>query len=234
MARKTVPPDIKKDVLVSSRRRCTVCFGLLGNSSVKKGQIAHLDRDNTNDKFENLVFLCLKHHDEYDSTTSQSKGWTEAEVKKYRDDLYVYIKERLPFSWVNYPSSQGGPKIHKRLPLSLEVYDRRIQIYRIVKDFLVEILARATISEEHLQKFAKGTDEVIFLFDKDLAEYLLELYQKARSLRYKNEKLMDKYGWLPVGEERSKLAEKYAEELGWFESQIGIMREKFSKYIALG
>jgi len=234
MTRKPVSPEVQKEVLVSSRRRCAICFGLYGSLNVKKGQIAHLDRDHTNKKFENLVFLCLKHHDEYDSKTSQSKGWTEAEVKNYKDDLYVYIKEQLPFSWVNYPPSQGGPKIHKRLPLSLEVYDRRIQIYRIVRDFLVEILARATISEEHLQKFAKGTDEVIFLFDKDLAEYLLELYQKARSLRYKNERLMDKYGRLPIGEERSKLAEKYVEELGWFEDQIRITREKFSKYITLG
>ena len=34
------------------------------------------------------MYLCLDHHDYYDSKTSQSKGLTANEVKAYRDDLY--------------------------------------------------------------------------------------------------------------------------------------------------
>jgi hypothetical protein len=37
---------------------------------------------------ENLVWLCLEHHDEFDSHTSQSKGLTPEEVRAYRDRLY--------------------------------------------------------------------------------------------------------------------------------------------------
>jgi len=57
-------------------------------TDVRKGQIAHLNRDRSDSQFENLVFLCLEHHDEYDSRPSQSKGFSSEEVRQYRDRLY--------------------------------------------------------------------------------------------------------------------------------------------------
>jgi hypothetical protein len=61
---------------------------------VKKGQIAHVDQDRSNNKEENLAFLCLEHHDEYDTKPSQSKNLTEREVKHYRDLLYRRIESQ--------------------------------------------------------------------------------------------------------------------------------------------
>ena len=79
------------DTLERSRRRCCVCFGLHNDLSVKRGQIAHLDGDPSNTVPENLAFLCLDHHDEYDSKTSQSKSLQLAEVKRYRSELYSHL-----------------------------------------------------------------------------------------------------------------------------------------------
>jgi hypothetical protein len=79
---------IEKDVLVAARRRCCLCVFLLGRIEPRKGQIAHLNHDRSESTFENLVFLCLDHHDEYDSQTSQSKGLLPEEVREYRDRLY--------------------------------------------------------------------------------------------------------------------------------------------------
>lgn len=56
-------PKVHIDVLVKSRRRCCLCFALKGDHSEKKGQIAHLDNNRTNDKIDNLVYLCFDHHD---------------------------------------------------------------------------------------------------------------------------------------------------------------------------
>ena len=75
-------------VLRQSRRRCCICFGLNRDDSVKKGQIAHLDKDPSNARPDNLAWLCLVHHDEYDSTTRQSKSLYIDEVKSYRSELY--------------------------------------------------------------------------------------------------------------------------------------------------
>jgi hypothetical protein len=71
----------ENDVLEKSKRRCCLCFGWDEDSRRKKGQIAHLDKNPANDKPDNLAFLCLNHHDEYDSITSQSKSIQKTEVK---------------------------------------------------------------------------------------------------------------------------------------------------------
>jgi hypothetical protein len=47
-----------------------------------------LDGDNENCAESNLVFLCLEHHDEYDSVPRLSKGLRQQEVKRWRDELY--------------------------------------------------------------------------------------------------------------------------------------------------
>ena len=75
-ARKKVPGDVLTQVLVTSRRRCCICFGLSKDTRLKAGQVAHLDRNPANHQRDNLAFLCLKHHDQYDTRRSQSKGFT--------------------------------------------------------------------------------------------------------------------------------------------------------------
>lgn len=90
-----VPEDTQDQVILFSCRRCCVCFGLFGNVDVKAGQIAHLDHDNKNDELDNLAFLCLDHHDQYDSRTSQSTGLRENEIKEFRKELYNNVSAAL-------------------------------------------------------------------------------------------------------------------------------------------
>ena len=94
--RRPVPPDVVADVVTTSRRRCCVCFALRADHDEKRGQIAHLDHDPANNAFDNLAFLCLEHHDAYDSRTSQSKGMTIDEVKCYRIELLAFVARTIP------------------------------------------------------------------------------------------------------------------------------------------
>jgi len=89
--RKKIPTSFEIAVLEKSRRRCCLCFYLAGDSGEKDGQIAHLDQNRSNYEKANLVWLCLKHHDHFDSTTSQAKGYTVAEVKRYRNKMYLEL-----------------------------------------------------------------------------------------------------------------------------------------------
>jgi hypothetical protein len=90
-ARKSLPPEIQTCILFESRRRCALCFHLREDLAVTPGQIAHLDRNPANYAEDNLAFLCLEHHDEYDSRTSQRKGFTIDEAKAARADLHQAI-----------------------------------------------------------------------------------------------------------------------------------------------
>lgn len=92
----TIPADVVADVVTTSRRRCCACFALQRDDSEKKGQIAHLDHDSSNNVLDYLAFLCLEHHDQYDSRTSQSKGLTINEVKRYRTELLAVVARSIP------------------------------------------------------------------------------------------------------------------------------------------
>lgn len=93
MSRKKIPTNIETQVLTQSRRRCCICYGLDKDAKIKKGQIAHLNKNRDDNRLDNLAFLCLLHHDQYDSTTSQSKNLTRNEVREFRKELHNQINE---------------------------------------------------------------------------------------------------------------------------------------------
>lgn len=95
MTRKALPEETQTRILLRSRRRCCLCFWLRGEDEVKKGQLAHLDGDHENPAESNLAFLCLEHHDEYDSVPRLSKGLREREVRQWRDELYKEMEYRF-------------------------------------------------------------------------------------------------------------------------------------------
>ena len=101
--RRKVPKSVETEVLTQSRRRCCLCFGLSGELEEKRGQIAHIDQNPTNNSLDNLAWLCLEHHDKYDSSTSQSKGITQAELKQHRASLYRELQGKTP------ELDSGGP-----------------------------------------------------------------------------------------------------------------------------
>lgn len=80
--------EIQDQILLSSRRRCCICYGLKRDDNAKLGQIAHLNQDRSHSDFDDLAWMCLEHHTLYDSKTSQHKNFTVNEVKAYRDELY--------------------------------------------------------------------------------------------------------------------------------------------------
>ncbi|WP_305669703.1 hypothetical protein [Falsiroseomonas sp.] len=95
LARAALSKTTETSVLIRSRRRCCICFAINRDFDLKSGQIAHIDRDNTNNREENLAFLCLNHHDEYDSRSSQRKNFTAHEILSYRHELYDHVEKAL-------------------------------------------------------------------------------------------------------------------------------------------
>lgn len=91
-SRKPIPEDTQHRVFDRSRRRCVLCVHFDNDFTRKEGQIAHVDRDPSNADEENLVYLCLPHHDDYDTKRRQTKNLTEREVKTARNRLYDFIE----------------------------------------------------------------------------------------------------------------------------------------------
>ena len=86
MSRKKIPDEVQADVIFKSNRECVVC------DNHKRGDhIHHIDGDNSNNKFENLAFLCFDCHNEASLTGSLRKKLTPKTIIKFRDHKYQVI-----------------------------------------------------------------------------------------------------------------------------------------------
>ncbi|WP_437954415.1 hypothetical protein WME76_22740 [Sorangium sp. So ce119] len=130
MSRVPITADIQELVLTKSARRCAFCFGFEGSLQRKPGQLAHIDRNHGNSTESNLAFLCLEHHDEYDTMRSQSKGVTERELRYHRDRLHEAIAR--------------GAHHHAPTPIDTRILEH---------DRAVFVAADAILSETHLREF---------------------------------------------------------------------------------
>jgi hypothetical protein len=92
--RKRPTSSIETAVLVASHRKCCLCYYWDEIKGRCKGQIAHINGKAHDSRFDNLVFLCIDHHDEYDSRTSQSKGITSGELRVFRNRLYKELNSK--------------------------------------------------------------------------------------------------------------------------------------------
>ena len=80
---------------------------------MKTGQLAHIDRDPSNNVEGNLAYLCQRHHDEYDARRRQTKNLQPGELKKAKSDLEKYIAE-------NHVQAEPSKPIHTgEEPLSI-------------------------------------------------------------------------------------------------------------------
>jgi hypothetical protein len=93
MARKKIPIHVEADVLIKSKRRCCLCAHLHKDLRVKAGQICHLDSDSSNNELDNLAFLCLEHHHQYDSTSPIAKGFVITEIQQAKASLYQMLSD---------------------------------------------------------------------------------------------------------------------------------------------
>jgi hypothetical protein len=130
---------------------------------------------------------------------------------------------------------QGENMTGSRIAISPEIYDRRITVYRFVRGFLSLILTEGTVTLEQLRDFTRKTDEVIFLFDADISDYIQEIYQKAVKL-YSTDKQLSgsrsSSSRLPVGEERSKISKENADLLMWLTNQFDVLRRRLYNHIS--
>lgn len=211
--------DTEAQVLLLSRRRCPVCYFVGLELGERRGQIAHLDRNPGNSALDNLCFMCLDHHDVYDGKTSQSKGYSEKEVREYRDRLYAAMGE------LAFPEEAGETR--EPTTMNMELYARRLAVYKVLSTFLAGILRDAAVNDDQLRDLWSGVDEVPFLFDQGMWQYCGEVHRKGvllMSLRARLERL-------DVGVERDQAADGEARLLEWFAQEVVDLRARFVPYM---
>ena|SRR5256885_14968140 len=123
--RPKIEPKVADGVMARARRRCCICFHLEGDLSVKELQIAHLDRKRSNNAPQNLVGLCLHHHDAYDTRRQQTRDYTAGEVQIYRDELDAVLAKRDEMLALRV-NAESGPQLSSASMLGrvVDAFDR--------------------------------------------------------------------------------------------------------------
>jgi hypothetical protein len=232
--RSSFPEAVEIEVLTKCMRRCALCYALKGDVRAKpNGQIAHIDRNPANCAPGNAAYLCLNHHDEYDGTRRQSKRFKPDELKQYQSQLYEAVQYFA--TWPGTSTSKGHKPIGKSAKegVPLEVYDRRIPVYRKTRQFIRDVAENLRPDLKVILQFAWDTDEALFLFDDDLAEYLETLFKKAlrlRTLAVMRERIHTH------PEEAQNFQAMVQEETGlamWFTEQPEATRARFAPFLRL-
>jgi hypothetical protein len=226
MPRKLFPPMVQATVVVQCRRRCALCFCLENDTDEKTGQLAHIDRNPENNAKENAAFLCLEHHSRYDSTSSQTKGYLPDELREYQRIVWAYV-ESIEISKPTSRDSEGAV-------VSLELYDRRLPMYHTATEFVRSVLKDLRPELTQILKFAADTDQALFLFDQDIADYLVSLFNRA--LRLNTLDLLRtriSTDETAVEEDFADLSREGTDLAVWFSEQHGEIRTRFAPFLRL-
>ena len=166
------------------------------------------------------------------------------------ENLHVYV-ESLPqtgASWVDILSALLVPAIAvfgvfiaylqyrlNRQRLQHETYDHRMSVFRAIKTHLSEIMRNGTTDFDSALKFYHDASEAVFLFDKSVENFIEEIYKKSIEMAREQELMYPSDGspGLPVGEERSKVAENHSELLKWHTDKIVELKPFFAKKLGV-
>jgi len=230
LKRRRLSSTAEVQVLSMSRRRCAICYGLLGDTGIKDGQIAHLDRNRNNNDIDNLCFLCLNHHNTYDAKMLQAKHLTVDEVKIYRMELYAAIKAGV----LRRPSVSrrvGPARVSSRADaeIMMRLFDRRLKLYVGFLKFLSHVTEKADLELSFLYRFSRHITIRCFVFGDDIEEYLQEVKKKAIRLRAIRRMVQHEKD----NERLQKLFEEESEVLSWLSDQFDEGQRRFKKYLQI-
>lgn len=112
-----------------------------------------------------------------------------------------------------------------------ELNIKRLKIYRAIVHLLSVISRDGDISRDELLVFRSKTHESGFLFGKDIAEYVEEIYSRSLKLRSSNALLKEQN--LPIGEERDKVTVENSRQMIWLADQPTQLKQKFERYLTI-
>lgn len=114
----------------------------------------------------------------------------------------------------------------RKLRLRLDLFDKRIRVYQVVRDFIGNVTS-GNIGQAQVVQFDEARDEGLFLFagDNDLLKYLDELRQKAEDYTIWMDQSKGHGAGSPKSKERDRLRT-------WFYAQIDSVKEKFHPHLS--
>lgn len=106
-----------------------------------------------------------------------------------------------------------------RQRFKFETYERKLGVYKAMQKFLREIMRDGKTDYLQLAEFYEDASESAFLFEKPkpILDKIEKIYKNGNQMIYLSQRLYPRNGsqGLPVGDERSRVAEEESKLLKW-------------------
>ncbi|EGQ9921613.1 TPA: hypothetical protein JG855_004574 [Vibrio parahaemolyticus] len=122
-----------------------------------------------------------------------------------------------------------------RQRLNYETYERRLAVYKAVQLHLSKIAQMGTTTYQDTLKFNAEASEADFLFGSEISELIASIYKQSISMASYHERLYPSDGsqGLPVGDERSDVAEKESVLLQWHMDTLASLKSTFHPHMKI-
>ena len=114
--------------------------------------------------------------------------------------------------------------------LRLDLFDKRLEAYEKLQEYFGHIFRKAKGGDEARMILIAARYKSLFLFDDDISDHINDVWNKFCELEKIDLKLFGENS-LPVGQERSELAERKRELLEWNYVQQKESPKRYSKYL---
>lgn len=235
---KNIPTREQTDLFFKCRRRCALCFVYDDDKGQKEGQINHINKDETNHKSSNLIWLCINHHSAYHTRGRIAKGYTQHELKSWKDLLEEYFENsfymgggaKMKKTKISKKETELKYTSKKHPVITPEIYNLRIPIFHAYRQLVSKLMHEAKLDMDDLRKFAKETSDAFFIYDEKIADYLSLVYGKA--FRFQ---MVQQLGKSPKDNtELQKFLDEEGEIVNWFMENFDEARKLFKQYLNLG
>lgn len=87
--RKIIAAELTDQLLFECNRTCCIC-----TTPGKDIQVHHIDKNSANNKYENLIIVCLGCHSEIHSTGGFGRNWTTGQLHQHKQEWIERVKKR--------------------------------------------------------------------------------------------------------------------------------------------
>lgn len=116
-----------------------------------------------------------------------------------------------------------------RRKLKLDLFDRRYVAFEAIGEFIGSILTSGKVQQGKEFQFLVDTKAVSFLFDKEISEFVSEIYRKAVHLHALDAELGETTG----NEERAANIEAQRVIKDWYGDALQGLQGRFSRYLKI-
>ena len=112
--------------------------------------------------------------------------------------------------------------------LQHELFERRIKLYTVITTHIANGISSGIFTNEEETQFLRDTKHARFIFGKDIADFVDEIYRKSLDLSFfsRREEQLSGVALEKVIENRSRVFK-------WFEAELNNIQNRFEKYLQL-